>query len=161
MFGRQYPRYLMNTTTTSNETIHPLPNAFRINAKSFFLTYPQCQLQKEELKAFLDTKGRIIFLLIGLEHHEDGQPHLHALVTFDKKLNVKRQTFFDTNGYHPNIQAVKNLQAVKNYIQKEDLNPLLYNTDEQDEIDNLYDLARATPEEEYFEICRKKKVSIH
>jgi len=150
------PALKMNTSS-NNESIHPLPKQFRINAKSFFLTYPQCPLQKEELKTFLDTKGRIVYTIIGRETHEDGHYHLHALVTYETKLNVKRQTFFDFNGYHPNTQAAKNIPALKNYISKEDQSPLIFSIEPED-IDNLYDLARVTPEEEYFEKCRKLKV---
>lgn len=138
---------------------HPsVERTFRIAAKSFFLTYPQCNASKQQLKEFLDTKGRVIYVLIGQETHEDGNFHLHALVTFEKKINVKSKKFFDFSGFHPNVQAAKNIPAIKNYISKEDKEPL---TNEQFEVDNLYDLARSTPEEEFFELCRKRKVSIH
>lgn len=128
---------------------------FRIQAKSFFLTYPQCNQTRQALKDFLHTKGRVTYYLIGQETHEDGGYHLHALVTYEKKLNVKSQNFFDFNGCHPNTQAAKNIPALKNYITKEDLEPL---TSTPTDDDNLYDLARVTPEEEFFEICRKRKV---
>lgn len=130
---------------------------FRITAKSFFLTYPQCNEEREALKTLLDTKGKLVYYLIGREQHEDGNFHLHALATFEKKLNIKRTTFFDLNGHHPNIQVAKNIPALKNYITKEDESPLT----NQIETDNLYDLARITPEETFFETCRKQRVSIH
>lgn len=128
---------------------------FRIQAKSFFLTYPQCNQTKQALKDFLDTKGRITYYLIGQETHQDGGYHLHALVTYEKKINVRSANYFDFNGSHPNTQAARNIPALKNYITKEDLEPL---TSETSQVDNLYDLARDTPEEEFFEICRKRKV---
>jgi len=142
---------------SSQTSIHP---SFRINAKSFFLTYPQCTKTKEEVKAFLESKAPLAYYLIGRELHEDGNPHIHAVVTYKKKLNVKSNRYFDLDEFHPNVQAAKNMAALKNYITKEDLEPL---TSDQlsDEEDNLYDLARVTPEETYFEVCRKKKVSIH
>jgi hypothetical protein len=157
MFWTPVTPVLHMNTSSNNESIHPLRKQFRINAKSFFLTYPQCPLQKDELKAFLDTKGRVTYTIIGRETHEDGHYHLHALVTYETKLNVKRETFFDFDGYHPNTQAAKNVPALKNYISKEDPAPLIFST-APEEIDNLYDLARVTPEEEYFEKCRKLKV---
>lgn len=142
---------------SSQTSIHP---SFRINAKSFFITYPQCTKTKEEVKAFLESKAPLAYYLIGRELHEDGNPHIHAVVTYKKKLNVKSNRYFDLDEFHPNVQAAKNMAALKNYITKEDLEPL---TSDQlsDEEDNLYDLARVTPEETYFEVCRKKKVSIH
>lgn len=140
----------------NEQTNHPsITQTFRIAAKSFFITYPQCTATKEEIRDFLLTKGRPTYYLIGRELHEDGNPHIHALVTYEKKLNVKRQTFFDYNGFHPNIQAAKNIPALKNYIQKDDLEPLASIAED----DNLYNLARETPcEETFFEICRKRKV---
>lgn len=145
----------MSLENNASETIHP---SFRIAAKSFFLTYPQCSLEKEELKDFLCLKGRVNYYLIGRERHEDGNFHLHALVTYDRKLNVKRENFFDFDGFHPNVQAAKNIPALKNYISKEDESPLT--NSEHVEI-NLYDMARSTGEEEYFTQCRLQKVSIH
>jgi len=135
---------------------HP---SFRIQAKSFFLTYPQCEASKEDLFALLGTKGVIVHATIGQETHEDGNHHLHALVTYERKINVKRNDFFDLESYHPNVQACRNVIATKTYIKKEDLDPFIYDKDGEGEL-NLYDLARTTPEEEFFEICRKQKVSI-
>lgn len=146
----------------SNDSIHPSSGKFRINAKSFFLTYPQCNESKEALKDFLCSIRPVEYLLVGQETHEDGGLHLHCLVTFKKKLNVKSESFFDLNNFHPNIQAPRNIPATKNYIRKEDESPLeISSITDQMEDEDLYQLARSTGEETFFETCRKKKVTIH
>lgn len=148
---------------TSNESIHRSQNKFRMAAKSFFLTYPQCNCSKEDLKNFLLAKRPTDYILIGQETHKDGGLHLHCLVSFKKKLNIKSDRFFDFNEFHPNIQATKNPAAVKNYIRKEDIEPLEFSDIAADlnSDDNLYNMARTTGEEDFFETCRTNKVSIH
>lgn len=92
---------------------------FRINARSVFLTYPQCPLSKEELLTFLCTlKYEAQYVIVCMEKHKDGTPHLHALINFQKKIDLQNQRFFDINGYHPNIQTTKNINASITYIKK-------------------------------------------
>lgn len=135
---------------------------FRLYSKTFFLTYSQCELDKTQLADLLGTKGKIIKMAIGRETHEDGNHHLHAIVQYEKKVNVRDERFFDLEGHHPSIESPRNIQASINYCCKEDTNPLLLDCTTEIHADlDLYQLARDTPENEYFETCRKKKVSIH
>lgn len=137
-------------------------NEFRLYSKTFFLTYSQCELSKEELHELLATKGKIVKMAIGRETHEDGNHHLHAIVKYEKKINVRNERFFDLNNHHPSIESPRNIQASINYCCKEDQNPLLLDCQQEIHADiDLYTLAKETPENEYYEICRKKKVSIH
>jgi hypothetical protein len=96
------------------------PKGFRINAKSVFLTYPKCLLTKEELLHFFnDLRHKYKYVIICIENHKDGTPHLHAVIKFDKKIDIKKETYFDFKGYHPNIQTTKNINASINYIKKD------------------------------------------
>lgn len=136
--------------------------SFRLYSKTFFLTYSQCELDKTLLSDLLATKGKIIKMAIGRETHEDGNHHLHALVQYEKKVNVRDERFFDLEGHHPSIESPRNIQASINYCCKEDQNPLLLDCSGEVHDDlNLYQLARDTPENDYFELCRKNKVTIH
>ena len=93
---------------------------FRINAKSVFLTYPKCLLTKEELQNFLcSLKHKASYVIICKENHEDGTPHLHSVIKFQKKVDIRNETFFDIQGYHPNIQTTKNINASINYCKKD------------------------------------------
>nr|WAK98703.1 AC1 [Pepper yellow leaf curl Thailand virus] len=104
------------------------PNKFRINAKNYFLTYPQCSLTKEEALSqiqALETPTNILFIRICRELHEDGTPHLHVLIQFEGKFQCKNQRFFDLTSptrsahFHPNIQGAKSSSDVKAYMEKD------------------------------------------
>lgn len=92
---------------------------FRLNAHSFFLTYPQCPESKEELRDYLKTKGKTAAIVVSRELHESGDPHLHAYVKYEKRINTSNQKYFDFKGYHGNYQTCKNYLAVTRYIKKD------------------------------------------
>lgn len=91
---------------------------FRISAKNFSLTYPQCTISKENMFQYLQSM-RPKYLLVSKELHEDGRPHLHAAISFDKRKNIKSPNFFDFEGFHANIQATKRPQEWIDYCKKD------------------------------------------
>lgn len=93
-------------------------HGFRISAKNFSLTYPQCNLSKEILFNHLQQMLPS-HLLVSEELHEDGSPHLHASISFSKRKNVKSPTFFDCQSHHCNIQATKNTDQWIAYCKKD------------------------------------------
>lgn len=98
----------------------PKPKGFRINAKKFFVTYPQCgDLSKDMVLQFFKNKGHICEYVIGEEEHKDGGRHVHAAIHFSNKYNLTTQDGFDINGYHPNVQAAKSFANVKTYCKKD------------------------------------------
>lgn len=112
-------------------------STFRVQGKNFFLTYPQCNLSKLEASEQLQHKLALDYLLIAQELHEDGNPHLHALITSKNKANIKNANFFDLGLHHGNYQTAKNTDDVKNYIMKSDPSPLeigIYQSNKQSEV---------------------------
>nr|AVM40970.1 Rep [Sida micrantha mosaic virus] len=106
----------------------PPPKRFKISAKNYFLTYPQCSLTKEETLSQLQSLTTPVnkkFIKICRELHEDGQPHLHVLIQFEGKFQCTNQRFFDLVSpsrsvhFHPNIQGAKSASDVKSYISKD------------------------------------------
>nr|DAV60392.1 MAG TPA: Rep protein [Geminiviridae sp.] len=105
------------------------PNSFRISAKNIFLTYPQCDIPKDEAIEMLQHLNWSIvkptYIRVAREEHSDGFPHLHCLIQLSGKCNIKDARFFDlahprrSASFHPNVQAAKDANAVKNYITKE------------------------------------------
>lgn len=91
---------------------------FRINAKSFSLTFPQCDASKEELLHHLQQM-QPVYVGVCREAHESGAPHLHAAVFFKKKKNIKDAKHFDFNGFHCNIQATKRESLWVKYLKKD------------------------------------------
>lgn len=110
---------------------------FRLQGKNFFLTYPQCDVSKEDAATDLQHKLALDYLLIAREYHQDGSPHLHALLTAKSKANIKNEKFFDLGLHHGNYQTARDTDKVKEYIEKADSAPLeigLYMSNKQSEV---------------------------
>lgn len=92
---------------------------FRLNAKNFFLTYPQSGDKTcDELYTFLDTELDIKAIAICREKHEDGNFHLHAVVACNRKYNIRNQFRLDFDGLHGSYEAAKSLKAAYKYVNK-------------------------------------------
>lgn len=93
----------------------------RIQCKSWFCTWPQCPLSKEEALKILDSKKEdfsIVEYVICEEKHEDGNPHLHAFLKLSKKKTFN-SNLFDLDKYHGNYQTCKSWRAVIQYVKKD------------------------------------------
>lgn len=101
---------------------------FRLQAKSFLLTYPKCNLTCEELKnGLLALNLDIDAMLIGREHHEDGDLHLHVYLRLSTRLTSRNSRYFDIGGHHPNISAgIRNHKQAWAYVGKEGFETLTY-----------------------------------
>ncbi|CAG8658451.1 10592_t:CDS:2 [Ambispora gerdemannii] len=101
----------------SNET-----RRFQLYSKSFFLTYPRCDIETgvilEHLKG-LFSMNLLDKYIICKEEHQDGEGHLHAYIVYSSVVNVNNIRAFDYEGYHPNIQSPKNKRAIIKYIMKQ------------------------------------------
>lgn len=92
---------------------------FQFNAKNIFLTYPKCDVSVATLLAFLVGKCNPVYACVARELHEDGTPHLHALVCCETPFRTKSESTFNFENHHPNIQSCKNRLATKRYVQKD------------------------------------------
>ena len=107
----------------------------RLTNACFFLTYSQSQYDKDRVAAFLRTKGTIKRMIVANETHEDGGRHVHALVEFDRRKDI-RPNFFDIGSEHPNIGIWSNRNQTYDswfvnhwdYCTKEDLSPIIIGT---------------------------------
>jgi len=92
---------------------------FRFNAKRVFLTYPQCDgLSKQRVLEFLRDERSAVWYCVGMEDHKDGGDHIHAYAVWHKRLDVCDERYFDVDGFHPNVQPVRNPTRVLRYCQK-------------------------------------------
>jgi len=115
---------------------------FRINAKRFFLTFPQCEVPKQDVAARIQGKWPedIDAFAIAQEHHAAteadpiGGPHLHIVIHFKEKKNIKDAAYFDfLCGQHCNVQGQKGSNSqVATYLTKEDASPLTFQCDLED-----------------------------
>lgn len=96
----------------------------RLDAKRFFVTWSQVgDTDPEDLLAHLDTTHSPLWIELALEHHQDGNAHIHAVIAFNTRFRGYMDCF-DFNGYHPNIQVIrqgkKDLHRVRRYLRKGD-----------------------------------------
>lgn len=98
----------------------PQRERFEFHARRYFLTYPQCELEKERARELLGgIFGGPFRYIIGRETHQDGAHHLHAYLEFDNPKRVRRCDYFDIDGHHPNIQTVRHPIQCQEYCTKE------------------------------------------
>lgn len=91
---------------------------FRLNARNVFLTYPRCAVSPSALGEFLSEIRPATYIHVVRERHEDGTPHLHALLQWIDKYNLRDERKFDFEGFHPNIQPARDIVAIEDYISK-------------------------------------------
>lgn len=101
-------------------------SGFRIQAKNMFLTYPKCSAGKSCLQDFLLNKLELDYCMVVQETHEDGSPHLHALISAKRKFETRNPKCFDFMCFHGNYQAARNTDHIREYLLKSDKEPLEY-----------------------------------
>lgn len=115
----------LSSTETANASTNPTSNrSFRLNAQNLFLTFPQCNLSKEQAAQNLQSKHSIEWAVIVQEQHQDGNPHLHIALRLKKKANFKDPRVFDHVGEkHGNYQGINSIGKTLAYIRKFDKTP--------------------------------------
>lgn len=53
------------------------------------------------------------------EQHQDGRYHLHVMLQYATPVNIRNATFYDIDGYHPNVQSARKPKDVLAYIRKD------------------------------------------
>lgn len=99
---------------------------FRVDAKSVFLTYPLCTMTKEEtLACYTDVLMLpIVEYTICEEKHESGDPHIHAWLKFEKRVNAHHAGYYDLTDsqgkvWHGNYAAARSDVKCRKYCEKE------------------------------------------
>lgn len=91
----------------------------RWQGQYFFLTFPQCNLDKNAVLRDLNTKLRPSHIRVANELHSDGSPHIHVWCRLPTRLRTSNPNFFDTLGFHPNIQSCRSWKASLRYVSKD------------------------------------------
>ncbi|ALE29600.1 replication associated protein, partial [Lake Sarah-associated circular virus-8] len=114
-------------------------NKFSLQAKRFFLTFPQCPMDKHQVLLWLTGAHEAHQAIVAEEQHEDGSPHLHIYLTYEKAKRISHADYFDLGNpenpeqvFHPNIQTVKNMKECVKYITKTDKEPAQHNINYRD-----------------------------
>lgn len=131
---------------------------FRVNARYLFITYPQCGLARDTIWTFLRAKG-VKWAIIGSERHQDGNPHIHAVLDWGRKRDIRNSSFFDLEGHHPNVQPCKNKMASINYTKKEGDFEEFGDPEDSDDTEDLLALAARETEPSFYGHCMARKIS--
>lgn len=94
---------------------------FRMNAMKFMLTFPQCPTKKEEAASRIEAKfgTELKGYIVCEEKHQNGDPHLHVFLLFNKRKNFKTASCFDfVGGQHGNYKVVNSLRGSVEYVTK-------------------------------------------
>jgi hypothetical protein len=99
-----------------------------MHAKQWFLTYPKCYLEKDVALSELQGKfaATVDAYVVAREMHQDGTPHLHMYLKFNRKINLnKNMNKFDLTNpddpekpYHGHYLTCRNPAAVLKYCTK-------------------------------------------
>lgn len=111
-----------------------LQTAFRLQGKTYFLTYagttPNSQkITKFQLADFLinqnqkQHKIKAEKYLVSEQMYDSGDPHFHVILKYPKKKQILDPRAFDYRGIHPNVQTMRNMKAALDYVYKQDADP--------------------------------------
>lgn len=92
---------------------------FRKQGNQFFLTYPRCNKDKDDVLVDLLIRTKPNKCVVAHELHADGSSHIHVGIEFGSRKDIKNERYFDIEEFHCNIQVCKSWKAVVNYISKE------------------------------------------
>lgn len=111
---------------------------FRLSTKQLFLTYPQCNLSKENAWIHLEELLRpkkIIQYVVAHELHLNGDDHLHCYIKLEKVVETQNEKYFDlpktlvaADGdnsntslfWHGNYQGCRSMKNVLKYCTKKE-----------------------------------------
>jgi len=101
--------------------------SFRLDAKNIALTYPKCNLTRDRVLGFLQLLGGDNYqgAIVAQEQHKDGDNHIHAYLRLRAKRCFRDPRTFDIDGYHANVQGVRNARHWCQYCRKEDQHALV------------------------------------
>lgn len=107
--------------TITNETLpSSLLQAFTTTQ---FITIPQTTINYQELYDLFKNLEQVTYLLVKLEHHEDGGLHIHMVIRFksQQRISFIHKRIMQCNGIIGGLvdyDKVKNINASINYLKK-------------------------------------------
>lgn len=93
---------------------------YQINTSQLFLTYPQCNVSKEEALEFFISKFNVKHYIVAQETHKNGDLHLHAYLELNEAYRTRDPNFADLGTHHGNYQGCRSSKNVMKYCTKED-----------------------------------------
>lgn len=111
--------------SSSSSVVSEIPKEYRLNAKDLFLTYPQCDVDPNELLRNLQSLLKhFAFAAVSCELHESGDPHRHAIVHLSERCDFSSPNCLDIHDgrgrdFHGNYQSARSAGDVLRYVEKD------------------------------------------
>lgn len=138
--------------------------SFKFDSHTAFLTYPHCDLQHDEVINALRVIQDIAWARVCLERHEDGQPHVHVVCKFTKRVQSRQQRVFDISTHHPNIQRVRSIAHAIEYCAKDgnyrDYGDVPTSRAKRMEWNAIVEAAKGDPIE-WHRVCHEQRIQGH
>jgi len=97
----------------------PPKKAPRLDCHRVYLTYPQCPEPKESVLArIVKSEKNLDWAVVAAEAHQDGQPHLHVVIAYSKRVRKSLKAYDYLAKKHGNYQPVKYLKECLAYVKK-------------------------------------------
>lgn len=97
---------------------------FVLNTKQLFLTWPECELPKEQAFELLTLKYDPEKLVVAHELHQNGHSHLHCYMKLKEAIVTKDPHFYDLisedGNWHGNYQGCRSVKNVLKYCTKKE-----------------------------------------
>lgn len=109
-------------TLETSVTEKPKAKRFRLQGKSFTLTFAQCATKKEAAAERIEERWgkELKGYIVSEEAHKDGTPHLHAFIQFHEKKNFCGSDCFDfIAGQHGSYEVTKHVRNWVTYVTKD------------------------------------------
>lgn len=115
----------------------------RIQGKAFFITYSQTAIPRGRITEWFAAQPRMKRLVVGQEHHQDGNLHWHVLIEYETTKDVRAATYYNIDGEHPNVLIWMRSNPANqtfeqwfmhhwNYCKKEDPSPYIVGEEPKD-----------------------------
>lgn len=134
---------------------------FKFDSSYVFLTYPHSEFEHSQLHEFLSAICTTEWCRIATEQHDDGDPHIHVVAKFTKRVQSRNERVFDYQGRHPNIQPVRSVQRAVTYLAKggqfSDIGPVPTGRQTRS-LDEALQLAGQDDEAQYLRACLEARV---
>lgn len=138
---------------------------FRLRGDHFLITWSQVDLEHvsvfEHLDAFAPIKGAVL----ARELHSDGQPHFHAFIQFERRLDRQLGNEWDLGGRHPNVSPKRyrtDRRAAAGYLRKGsdwiDFGSLSEESEEVNDIDLLSLISTCGDWGEVLNLCYRESI---
>lgn len=111
----------MGRTSAMRTSIGGRNRVFRFHSKTLFATWPKCSIPEDVVLSNIKERwgDTIEWAVVAQEKHKDGDKHIHAVIKWINRLDIRTfKSFDDICGQHGNYQPCRNIRNSVIYVTK-------------------------------------------